>query len=162
MQKLTAQQSIAYFLATGFYSGLSRIMPGTAGTAVSALLLFALEHFFPIMQTVGAEVVVAVILTVIAIETTAKLLQSGMFGESTKDPQIIVIDEFAGFAVALLGVGVTWQAFLAAFVMFRFFDMTKIWPISRFERLPGAYGIVADDIVAGIFAAIALYVFVPL
>lgn len=73
------------------------------------------------------------------------------------DPQEVVIDEFAGYYLALLGLDIC-SVFnvLSAFVLFRFFDITKLGPIRRAERLSGAWGIMADDIVAGVAANISL------
>jgi len=76
-----------------------------------------------------------------------------------KDPGLVVVDEVLGQWIALAALPTwTWQGALAAFVLFRLFDMTKPWPVRDMERLPGGTGIVADDLGAGIYAAIALRV----
>ena len=75
-----------------------------------------------------------------------------------KDPGIVVIDEVLGQWVTLLGAGaLSWKSFLWAFVLFRLFDIWKPWPVRRFEKLPGGAGIVADDIAAGAYGALILY-----
>jgi phosphatidylglycerophosphatase A len=76
---------------------------------------------------------------------------------SAKDPQWIVIDEWAGLFVALVGVNwrVGWQVLLAV-ILFRIFDISKVGPIRSAERLPGAVGIMADDVVAGVFALLGM------
>jgi phosphatidylglycerophosphatase A len=71
-----------------------------------------------------------------------------------KDPQIVVIDEVAGLLITMAAVdALSWQTLLAGFVLFRALDMLKPWPIRKLERLPGGWGIVMDDVAAGIVAA---------
>lgn len=72
------------------------------------------------------------------------------------DPQIIVIDEVVGFLVACLPFPVGFAQIAFAFVAFRVFDMTKPFPARSAERLPGGYGVVMDDVFAGVWAAAAL------
>lgn len=75
-----------------------------------------------------------------------------------KDPKEIVVDEFAGQFIALLGIidsndiNYILISLLSSFFLFRFFDITKLGPIKRFEELPGGIGIITDDLVAGLFA----------
>ena len=78
---------------------------------------------------------------------------------SPKDPQWIVIDEWAGLFVALVGTDsrAVWQILLAV-ILFRIFDISKVGPIRAAERLPGAVGIMADDVVAGIFSLLGMIV----
>ena len=74
------------------------------------------------------------------------------------DPSAIVIDEVVGFFISILGLsslGFNNETLFIGFFFFRFFDITKIWPISKLEKLPRGYGIMADDILAGIFANFA-------
>ena len=78
------------------------------------------------------------------------------------DPSECVLDEVAGqwFAlipVALAGRGHDWRPFLMAFLLFRLFDIWKPWPVASFERLPGGFGIMMDDVAAGLIAAGVLY-----
>lgn len=68
-----------------------------------------------------------------------------------KDPPCIVLDEVIGFCVACLGAPTRMQPLLLGFVLFRFFDIVKPCGIARVQRLPGALGILADDIVAGLY-----------
>jgi phosphatidylglycerophosphatase A len=84
-------------------------------------------------------------------------IRLSLSGLSAKDPQWIVIDEWAGLFVALIGADSTalWQVLLAV-VLFRFFDISKVGPIRVAERLPGAVGIMADDVVAGAFALLGM------
>lgn len=73
------------------------------------------------------------------------------------DPSVVVIDEVAGQWIALLGVPVHLGAYIAAFVLFRFFDIVKPWPVRWIDRhVKGGFGIMADDAVAGLFALMVL------
>jgi phosphatidylglycerophosphatase A len=75
------------------------------------------------------------------------------------DPGLVVIDEVLGVWVTMLGAKVfLWKSFFAGFVFFRVFDIWKPWPIRSLEKLPEGIGIVADDLVAGIYAALILYI----
>jgi len=76
-----------------------------------------------------------------------------------KDPSRVVIDEVAGQWIALAGAAArNWKAWLAAFLLFRLFDIWKPFPVRQAEALPGGLGIVADDVVAGLYAAVVLAV----
>jgi phosphatidylglycerophosphatase A len=76
-----------------------------------------------------------------------------------EDPGIVVIDEVLGQWTTLVGAtSLTWKNFLAAFVLFRVFDIWKPWPIRQIERLPEGYGIVCDDLAAGFYGALILYI----
>ena len=77
----------------------------------------------------------------------------------TKDPQLVVIDEVLGQWIALAAIPHwSWQWALAAFALFRLFDITKPWPVRQLEDLPGGTGIVADDLGAGLYGAAVLLV----
>jgi len=69
-----------------------------------------------------------------------------------KDPQFVVIDEVAGQWIALLGCPIDWRHALISLVLFRLFDMTKPFPVNRLEGLPEGWGIVFDDVAAGLYA----------
>ena len=139
-----------HFLATGFGSGLAPIMPGTIGTIAAIPVYLLLVHF-------SAWLLVAVILvgSVVGIylcDRTAKDMQ-------VHDHGSIVWDEFIGFWITMLAVSTSdWRAVLLGFLLFRFFDIIKPWPIRWLDKkVHGGLGIMLDDIVAGIFAAICLY-----
>ena len=72
---------------------------------------------------------------------------------------MVVVDEVLGLWVTLLGAtALNWKSFSAAFVLFRIFDIWKPWPVRRLEELPEGTGIVVDDLAAGVYAAIMLYI----
>jgi phosphatidylglycerophosphatase A len=73
------------------------------------------------------------------------------------DPKKVVIDEWAGMAISLIGVPALFSSYLWAFLLFRFFDVIKPVPAHQLERLPGGYGIVLDDVVAGLYALVSYH-----
>ena len=76
-----------------------------------------------------------------------------------KDPSFVVVDEVVGQWMALAGARtLNWKSWLAAFILFRLFDIWKPWPVRQLESLPGGTGIVADDLMAGVYAALVLLV----
>ncbi len=76
-----------------------------------------------------------------------------------KDPQFVVMDEVLGMMIALAGVPLGWNSILMGFVLFRVFDIFKPWPCHRLETLPGYWGILLDDVAAGIYARLVLLIF---
>jgi len=75
-----------------------------------------------------------------------------------EDPQFVVVDEVIGQWIALAGASaLNWKSYLAAFALFRLFDVWKPPPVRQLERLPGGIGINADDVMAGIYAALVLF-----
>jgi len=101
------------------------------------------------------------LLLLAAIATPVGIWASGRTAQivGKKDPGLVVVDEVLGQWIALAALPAwTWQGALAAFLLFRFFDITKPWPVRNLESLPGGTGIVADDLGAGIYAGIVLRV----
>ncbi|WP_037986327.1 phosphatidylglycerophosphatase A [Teredinibacter turnerae] len=131
-------------LAFGFGSGLSPVVPGTMGTLVGlpAIWLLALLPL-PIALIVIA---LAAILGVYLCEYSSRQL-------GVHDHKGIVWDEFVGVWITFLAVPLTWPAVVAGFVIFRFFDMVKPWPICVADRkVHGGFGIMFDDLLAGLAA----------
>ncbi len=136
-----------YFLACGMGSGLSPKAPGTAGSAV-ALALFIPLAPLPIYGHL-LLVAAAFALGVFVCGQVAREIES-------KDPASIVWDEFVGIWVALLLLPPGWYWFAIAFLLFRLFDILKPWPINLAEARPGGLGIMLDDLIAGIYALVAI------
>ena len=143
---------LARVIATWFGCGYAPKAPGTAGS-LAALVLAWLLHRYTGLQW-GAFVWLAWLLFPIGVwaaDVTAK--STGL-----KDPQIVVVDEVVGQWMTLAGaVTLNWKSWLAGFVLFRVFDMWKPFPVRRLENLPGGLGIVADDVMAGIYGALVLF-----
>ncbi|HOC17226.1 MAG TPA: phosphatidylglycerophosphatase A [Vicinamibacterales bacterium] len=139
---------LAIFLATAGYSGYFPFAPGTVGSAVGLVLFAALRWFATPLAEVAA--VVAISLAGVWAAHEAEL----HWGR--RDPGAIVIDEVAGMLVTLLAVPVSWAGALLGFLLFRAYDIAKPFGARQFERLPGGYGVMADDLVAGLYANLTL------
>jgi phosphatidylglycerophosphatase A len=146
-----------YAIATGFYSGLSPKAPGTAGSAAALLILYIATSLGLFDFTSSSILILSLATLIVGIVSTEVVLKHSLFGEGNKDPSPVVIDEFAGVYLSLLGSGPGAWDFLFAFAAFRFFDILKPPPVSTVERLPRAWGIMLDDIVAGILAALTIF-----
>ena len=137
------------FLAFGFGSGLAPKAPGTAGT-IAALPFFFLLQGLPLYTYLGA-VLVATLLGIYICGQASKWL-------GVHDHGGIVWDEFVGMWITMIALPLSWPWLLAGFVLFRFFDMLKPWPISLADKhIHGGFGIMVDDILAGIAACGCLH-----
>ncbi|KAF7774345.1 phosphatidylglycerophosphatase A [Pseudoalteromonas citrea] len=136
------------FFGLGFGLGLSPVAPGTVGT-LAALPFIFITLSYPLWL----QCVFAIVISVFGLWAC---------GKTAKDVQVhdhpaIVWDEVAGFYITMLGAALSWQTLLAGFLLFRFFDIVKPGPIKLLDkRLKGGWGIMADDILAGIFSLICL------
>ena len=151
--RLTATQILKdplLLLAFGFGSGLSKKMPGTLGTVAAIPLYLAL-----VQTSDWLYLTVTLICTVVGIlicDKAAQKLQVHDYGG-------IVWDEIAGFLITMCWIPYSWKSLLAGFVLFRFFDILKPWPIKWLDQhVEGGFGIMLDDVVAGVFAALVLRV----
>lgn len=134
-------------LSSVFGLGFFPFMPATATTLVVASGIFI---FFK--EPSVAEIPLAVALIVIAILTSGEAEKS--LGH---DAGPIVIDEVCGFLVTILFIErYDFQVIVAAFILFRFFDIAKPWPVKRSQHLAGGVGIVIDDVLAGVYANLCL------
>ena len=140
---------MARILATWFGCGYAPKGPGTAGSLGALLVAWPMRHQSPCFFAF-----LALILLAPAIWSAGRTaIETGK-----KDPQIVVIDEVIGQWIALAGA-TTYSpaAWIAAFALFRAFDIWKPWPVRQLEKLPGGTGIVMDDVMAGVYAALVLY-----
>lgn len=136
-------------VATGFYSGYSKLIPGTIGTLV-AIPLIAMSFWLSLF----GKFFVFLVLFVIGI-ISAEYYES--FYEK-KDPGEVVIDEIAAYYFILMFVEFTFMNVLLSFLLFRLFDITKVYPANRAEAVGGGVGIMLDDMVAAIYAIIVFFV----
>lgn len=147
-------RALSRWVCSGFGSGYAFIIPGTFGT-IAALIFWMMLHSWGGLGDVFMRVWLAVgtcfigtLLIVVALEPQG----------AQKDPQWIVIDEWAGLFITLVGIeSVTWWSLMVAFGLFRFFDGLKWGPVALAERLPGGIGIMADDIVAGFESVVVMW-----
>lgn len=143
------RSALARAAATWFGCGFAPWAPGTAGTlgAVPLYLLVARGG----RAAVAATALAVGLLGVWSASVVARELRE-------EDPQRVVIDEVAGFLFTMLAVArPTWLDVLVGFVLFRALDAAKPWPIRAFERLPGGWGIVLDDVAAGLLGALVFW-----
>lgn len=137
-----------HLLAFGFGSGCAPKAPGTFGTLM-ALPFYLLLSTLPVAAYVGV-LVLAFVAGIWICERTSRAL-------GVHDHGGIVWDEFVGLWLTLCAVPLSWQAVLAGFVLFRVFDIWKPWPIGWLDRkVSGGFGIMLDDVVAGLYAAILM------
>ncbi|MFU8824620.1 phosphatidylglycerophosphatase A [Yoonia sp.] len=150
---------MTHLIATFFYVGHLRPAPGTWGS------LAALPVAWALVMLAGPWALVAGIVLAYALGVWATGVETA--GKADHDPSEIVIDEVAGQWIALLPVVfgaamrdadllALWPGWVAAFVLFRLFDITKIGPIGWADRMHGPTGVMLDDVIAGIFAAIGV------
>jgi len=143
---------LAALLATWFGCGYSPVAPGTAGSLAALAIGILLHryagfdgwHFLVLAAAGFAPAVWAANVTASAVKR--------------KDPGLVVVDEVLGQWIALAGAHpFNWTSALAAFLLFRLFDIWKPAPVRQLEALPGGLGINADDVMAGVYAALVLF-----
>jgi phosphatidylglycerophosphatase A len=138
----------AWVFSLWFGCGLVPRAPGTAGT-VGALPLYWLAR----TQGLSGVAVAAATMTAAGIWASSRVAKlSGL-----KDPQFVCVDEVAGVLVTWLGAPPGWKGTIAGLVLFRILDWAKPFPARACERLPGGFGIVIDDVAAGIWGALLLF-----
>lgn len=142
---------LARLIGTWFYCGYFPKGPGTAGS-IGALLVA-----WPVAAYGWGPLAYAFLA---AVGFIPAIWAAGRMSEDTgsKDPQTVVVDEVIGQWIALAAVPMLdhWGWWLAAFLLFRLFDIWKPWPVRPLEKIPGGAGIVLDDVGAGIYAALVL------
>jgi phosphatidylglycerophosphatase A len=135
-------------LATWWGVGFSPLAPGTVGT-LAAIPLFLIFSLLPLW------LYLCCLLGLALLACWAAGRAETIFGQ--RDPGAVVVDEVVGFLVVMIALPPTWPSLLAGFVLFRAFDVIKPPPIRFLERtVPGGYGVVLDDVLAAIYAHIAL------
>tara|TARA_R110001583_G_scaffold2296_8_gene16944 strand:+ start:2030 stop:2506 length:477 start_codon:yes stop_codon:yes gene_type:complete len=136
------------FLALGFGSGLAPKAPGTFGT-LAAIPLFLLLA----MLTPWFYLVAVIVMSIAGIYICGKAADD----VGVHDHPAIVWDEFVGYFITMFMVPVSWQSVALGFLLFRLFDILKPWPISFIDKkMSGGFGIMFDDIVAGVFSLIIM------
>jgi phosphatidylglycerophosphatase A len=167
---------ISILLATWFGLGRVPVAPGTWGSAAGSLLSVLINYLIFLKEapalrierdinfwTVGAlpgigEMLIAIVIAIIGVIVSTRAARYAQ----NKDPQWIVIDEVSGqlltYCLFFWVLPLNWKSWLLGFILFRLFDIWKPFPARQLERLPGGWGIMADDWMAGVYAAILLRV----
>ena len=131
----------AHFLGFGFGSGLIPFMPGTMGSLAAIPLIVAMSYL-PIYGFIAVTVVSALVGIWICDKAASDL--------GVHDHGAIVWDEIAGMMIVFIAIPLSWHNLLIGFLLFRFFDILKPWPISFLDKhIHGGLGIMVDDLVAG-------------
>ena len=147
LKRATPLDVLATVVATGLGSGYAPFAPGTAGSLVGLALFWPVSHLSLAGQALATALVFA--LGVAAAAHVARRI-------GIEDPGLVVADEVVGMWVSLLGLPLTGVTVVAGFVLFRVFDVFKPYPARDLERLPGGWGIMCDDVMAGIYANLLL------
>lgn len=145
---------IVKFMATGGYSGYAPIAPGTVASLVCAVLAW---YLLPHVTTQSSTIALAgMLISLVAFVVMAAWVAGRAEAVFGPDASTIVIDEFAGYLIAIALLPKSILVYVTAFVLFRVIDILKPFPARRLESLPGGVGIVMDDVVAGLYANVLI------
>jgi phosphatidylglycerophosphatase A len=137
--------TLARFIAAGFGTGYAPVAAGTVASVAAVLIGGALLAVWPVL--LGCAALLATVGGYVAVGRA----------DVEGDPGWVVIDEFAGQWISLLALGRPSVAgMIAAFVLFRLFDVTKLGPVGWADRQHGTFGIMADDVIAGVITSVLL------
>ncbi len=141
------------FLVTGFYSGKIKYMPGTFGTLVG-VLIFQLISFNSLLNNIFLLLILFFL---------SLLLLNYSYKESiflNKDDKSIVIDEIFGYLIFMIFFENNLKNLLIGFILFRFFDILKPFPISLIDKnIKNSFGVMFDDVIAALFSGVGLFLF---
>lgn len=149
-QNLSLLDRLAWLYATGCGVGLVPKAPGTFGSLLGPLIVAGWQS---LRQPIYTSVIVALIGILVGVVAAQRIARRC----GLADPGCVVCDEIAAFAMVFAFAPVTWLTASLGFAWFRLFDIWKPWPIRRLEHLPDGWGIMADDLAAGVLAAAALH-----
>jgi len=145
---MTFHRRVGVFIATCAYVGYAPIAPGTWGSAVGVGIYCLVRHQASVAIQLGA---IGVLLVVgLWAATEAEHHFGGI------DPRPVVIDEVIGMLITLALLPVNAIGVVAGFLIFRVLDVVKPWPARRLEHLPGGFGVVLDDVMAGIYGNVIM------
>lgn len=138
---------ISNLIATGFYVGYVPLLPGTMGSLLGAFLYWLLPN-----STGPSFLIVIAVLFLVGVWASTEVEKQ----TETRDNQKIVIDEVVGVLItlALFEKELIWIG--VGFILFRVFDIIKLFPANYSERLPAGWGVMMDDVVAGVYGAVSL------
>jgi phosphatidylglycerophosphatase A len=144
---------LAILIASAGGVGYAPIAPGTAGSAVGVVIYLLAREW-----TTAGQAALLVATCVLGIWASNVAIRHF----NHKDPGHVVIDEVAGQMLTLFLTGAALPGAIVGFFVFRLLDIIKPWPANRFEALPGGLGIVADDLMAGVYGCLAMHVMMRL
>ena len=142
----------ARLIATWFGCGYAPKAPGTAGSLAAIVIAWALHTYAAVPALAFAAF--SILIAIPGIWAASAVARD----VGREDPQIVVVDEVVGQWMTLAGAtALNWKSWLLAFALFRLFDIWKPPPVRQLERLPGGFGIIADDAMAGVYGALVLF-----
>ena len=144
-------------LASAWGCGLFPFASGTFTCAMMTVIALILNALLPPSWLMVLWLVVAFFCTILGLRATQKVLASNLVFQKNPDPSFVVIDECAGQALVFAAASTTLDI-IAAFFLFRFFDISKLPPVNLLERLPAEWGVMMDDVMAGIYGAAVLLI----
>ena len=145
---LTLKEAFILLLSSWFGVGRLPLAPGTWGTLGAVPLVLIISYFGPIPAVISLAVIIP--LAVWTSDISQKVL-------GKDDPPEVVIDEVAGYFVAVFLLPFSWWSFILGFILFRIFDVLKPFPIRKIhKKVKGGIGICLDDIVAGVYANVCI------
>ncbi|MEC7830801.1 MAG: phosphatidylglycerophosphatase A [Pseudomonadota bacterium] len=142
------KNKLATIISTIFYIGYSKFIPGTIGS----LLAIPIGILILKIGGVNCLIISIFLLSLIAFFSIEIYIKD----HQSKDPNEVIIDEFIGQLIVLIFTSFSLPAILIGFILFRFFDILKIFPVSKAEKIKGSLGVLADDIVAGLMACLVI------
>lgn len=149
----------ALLFSSGLLTGYIPVASGTFATLLAVALLYPLRSL-NVAQFPAGLIFAAFLVVAIAVAIALSDLAERTYGE--KDSHKIVVDEIVGFFVTMTFVPFHWPHVIAAFFLFRLFDIVKPPPIHRSQSLPGGWGVVADDVLAGLYACLIVHALMAL
>jgi len=142
---------IARLIASFFYVGYIPLVPGTFGSLAAFAIYFPLHYYTNDWRIYGFCIILVVALGIWASHVAQK-------DSKILDPSFVVIDEVAGQLITLFLIPFSWYAVVSGFFLFRILDILKPQPARKAEDLPGGWGIMMDDVIAGVYGNIILSV----
>ena len=153
---------IAWFIGSGFGCGLSPLAPGSVGSLAAAIILYLLSFAMPGMPGGWERTIILTAMSVLGL-VVGVWATGRMSTPENPDPGSATWDEFVGMWLACLLIPFHSPVWLAiAFLVFRAFDVVKPWPCRRLERLPGGWGIMLDDVGAGVWGMLIMQLLLAL
>lgn len=154
---MARRSSIAFLIATWFGCGYAPAAPGTAGSLGGLAIAITIHYLWHPAPESERLILLALSLLLLA----PGIWSATVVARETNiaDPHIVVVDEVIGQWITLLGTATyNWRSWVVALLLFRALDVWKPPPARQFERFPGGWGIVADDVMAGVYGALAIFV----
>jgi phosphatidylglycerophosphatase A len=146
-------------MGSGFGVGWLPVAPGTWGATVALLPLFFFTKMGPLVFSTSLPIFTLVLTVLIVIFTWIGVKAADyLHDEWGDDPKQIVIDEMVGVWIAILGLPLTVPNLIIGFILFRFFDIAKPLGIRKLEKIKGGWGVMLDDVLAGVYANIVLQI----